>query len=178
MSDGAAAILVASAAGLGRLGIDRNDAVEVTGLGQASANLTHPPVDLCELSTSRLAVERARAMAGVGSSGLGVFEVHDCFSITGLLSLEALGLASPGEGADLVLSGAHARSGAHPTNTSGGLIGYGHPTGASGVRMAVDLWRQLTGKAGPYQVELRTEHAQMISMGGDDKTAVSLVLQR
>lgn len=178
VSDGAAALCVASAEGLEKLAVARRDAVEIAGLGQASANLTTPPVDLTDLTASRAAIERARDMAGIGTTDLGVFEVHDCFSITGILSLEALGLAASGEGADLVLSGAHGRTGSHPTNTGGGLVGYGHPTGASGVRMAVDLWRQLTGKADTYQVSVRTDHAQMISMGGDDKTAVSLVLRR
>jgi acetyl-CoA C-acetyltransferase/acetyl-CoA acyltransferase len=63
-------------------------------------------------------------------------------------------------------------------NTGGGLVGYGHPTGASGVRMAVDLWRQLTGRAGDGQVQVAGDHGIMVSMGGNDKTAVSLVLRR
>jgi len=57
-------------------------------------------------------------------------------------------------------------------------VGYGHPTGASGVRMAVDLWKQLTGRAGAYQVPVAREHGIMASMGGNDKTVVSLVLKR
>jgi acetyl-CoA C-acetyltransferase/acetyl-CoA acyltransferase len=176
-SDGAAAVCVSSSSGLERLGIPRAQAVEIVGLGQATANLTLPPPDPTDLTTSRVAIDRARAVAGVVPGDIGVFEVHDCFSITGILSLEALSLAAPGEGADLVLAGAHARAGAHPTNTGGGLVGYGHPTGASGVRMAVDLWRQLTGRADAFQVNVTKDHGQMISMGGDDKTAVSLVLR-
>jgi acetyl-CoA acetyltransferase len=57
-------------------------------------------------------------------------------------------------------------------------VGYGHPTGASGVRMAVDLMRQLTGRAGDYQVPMAREHGILLSMGGNDKTVVSLVLRR
>jgi acetyl-CoA C-acetyltransferase/acetyl-CoA acyltransferase len=178
VSDGAAAIIVASAEGLRRLGVERADAVEVAGLGQATANLTLPPPDPTELTTSKLAVQRALAMAGIGARDAGVFEVHDCFSITGLLSVEALGLAEPGLGAERVLSGATARTGEFPVNTGGGLVGYGHPTGATGVRMAVDLWRQLTGRAGSYQVPLAKDHGVMVSMGGNDKTVVSLVLKR
>jgi acetyl-CoA C-acetyltransferase/acetyl-CoA acyltransferase len=178
VSDGAAAIIVASGEGLRRLGLEREEAVEVVGLGQATANLTLPPPDPTAMTTCHLAAQKAMAMAGIGVQEAGVFEVHDCFTISGLLSVEALGLAEPGGGADLVLSGATARTGAHPMNTSGGLVGYGHPTGATGVRMAVDLWRQLTGRAGDYQVALAKEHAIMISMGGNDKTAVSLALRR
>jgi acetyl-CoA C-acetyltransferase/acetyl-CoA acyltransferase len=95
-----------------------------------------------------------------------------------MLSLEALELAKPGESIDMVIAGENKREGQYPTNTGGGLIGYGHPTGASGVRMAVDLWKQLTGKAGAYQIPLEKEHGIMISMGGNDKTVVSLVLKR
>jgi len=178
VSDGAAAILVASEEGLRRLGLARQDAVEVAGFGQLAANLTAPPPDLTELTTCRLAAARAREMAGIGIQDAGIFEVHDCFTISGLLSVEALGLAAPGGGAELVSAGATARTGPHPMNTGGGLVGYGHPTGASGVRMAVDLWKQLTGRAGDFQVPLAKEHGIMVSMGGNDKTVVSLVVRR
>jgi acetyl-CoA C-acetyltransferase/acetyl-CoA acyltransferase len=178
VSDGAAALVVASAEGLRRLGLARADAVEVAGFGQVAANLTAPPPDLTELTTCGRAIAQAREMAGIGIQDAGVFEVHDCFTISGLLSVEALGLAPAGGGAELVLNGATGRSGRYPTNTGGGLIGYGHPTGASGVRMAVDLWSQLTGRAGDCQVTLAQEHGIMVSMGGNDKTAVSLVLRR
>jgi acetyl-CoA C-acetyltransferase/acetyl-CoA acyltransferase len=178
VSDGAAAIIVASAEGLQRLGVARRDAVAVAGLGVAAANLTAPPPDLTELTTCRLAAARARDMAGIQPEDAGIFEVHDCFTISGLLSVEALGLAPAGGGCGLVLEGGTGRGGRFPTNTSGGLMGYGHPTGASGVRMAVDLWRQFTGRAGAYQVPLAREHGILVSMGGDDKTVVSLVLRR
>jgi acetyl-CoA C-acetyltransferase/acetyl-CoA acyltransferase len=178
VSDGAAAIFVTSEEGYRRLGLTRQDVVEITGLGHATANLTTPPADLTEMATSRRAATQAMAMAGIDTEQLGVCEVHDCFTISGLLLVEALGLAPAGGAADLVLSGATGRDGRYPTNTGGGLVGYGHPTGATGVRMAVDLWRQLTGKAGGYQVELAREHGVMVSMGGNDKTVVSLVVRR
>ena len=178
VSDGAASIMVLSEEGYLRLGLTREDVVEVVGLGHATANLTTPPPDLTEMTTSLKAATRAKAMAGITAEDLGVVEVHDCFTISGLLSVEALGLAKAGGGADLVLSGATARTGRYPTNTGGGLVGYGHPTGATGVRMAVDLWRQLTGKAGGFQVDVAKEHGIMVSMGGNDKTVVSLVVRR
>jgi acetyl-CoA C-acetyltransferase/acetyl-CoA acyltransferase len=178
VSDGAASIMVVSEEGYLRLGLRREDVVEITGLGHAVANLTAPPPDLTEMTTSRKAVAEAKAMAGITTEDLGVCEVHDCFTISGLLSVEALGLAEAGGGADLVLSGGTSRSGRYPTNTGGGLVGYGHPTGATGVRMAVDLWKQLTGKAGDFQVEVAKEHGVMVSMGGNDKTVVSLVVRR
>ena len=178
VSDGAASIMVVSEEGYKRLGLTREDVVEIVGLGHATANLTTPPPDLTEMTTSLKAVHQAKTMAGITTEDLGVCEVHDCFTVSGLLSVEALGLAPAGGGADLVLSGATERSGRFPTNTGGGLVGYGHPTGATGVRMAVDLWKQLTGKAGGFQVNVAKEHGVMVSMGGNDKTVVSLVVRR
>jgi len=178
VSDGAAAIIVASEEGWRRLGLAREDVVEIAGYGQMAANLTTPPPDPTEMTTCRLAADQAKAMAGIGIEDVGVCEVHDCFTISGVLLTEALGMAKAGEGADAVISGLTRRTGQYPTNTGGGLVGYGHPTGATGVRMAVDLWRQLTGRAGGYQVDVKKDHGIMVSMGGNDKTVVSLVLKR
>ena len=178
VSDGAAAIIVASEKGWRSLGLAREDVVEIADYGQMAANLTAPPPDPTEMTTCRRAAGQALAMAGVGIQDVGVVEVHDCFTVSGVLLTEALGLAAPGEGADAVIGGLTRRDGRFPTNTGGGLVGYGHPTGATGVRMAVDLWRQLTGRAGGYQVDVKGDHGIMVSMGGNDKTVVSLVLKR
>jgi len=178
VSDGAASILVASEEGWRRLGLARQDVVEIAGYGQMAANLTTPPPDPAEMTTCVRAIDQAKAMAGIGIQDVGVCEVHDCFTVSGLLLTEALGIAAPGCGAQAVLDGLTRRDGLYPTNTGGGLVGYGHPTGATGVRMAVDLWRQLTGRAGGYQVDVRKDHGIMVSMGGNDKTVVSLVARR
>ena len=178
VSDGAAGILVASEEGWRRLGLAREDVVEIAGYGQVAANLTLPPPDLTAMDTSRRAIDAAKAMAGIGIDDVGVCEVHDCFTVSGVLMTEALGIAGDGKGAEAVLQGLTRADGRWPTNTGGGLVGYGHPTGATGVRMAVDLWRQLTGRAGGYQVEVKRDHGIMVSMGGNDKTVVSLVLRR
>jgi acetyl-CoA C-acetyltransferase/acetyl-CoA acyltransferase len=178
VSDGGAAIIVCSEAGYKKLGLSRSDVCEVVGLGQAEDNIMTPPPDLTELTTSKKAVDKALCMAGIDKNNLGVLEVHDCFTITGLLSLEAIGLADKGTAADFVSAGNTRLSGTYPTNTSGGLIGYGHPTGASGVRQAVDLWKQLTGKSDKAQLKLSKEHGLMISMGGNDKTVVSLAVKK
>ena len=67
-----------------------------------------------------------------------------------------------------------------PTNTTGGLIGYGHPTGATGVRQAVDVVHQLSGKAGDCQVKIHPGRpfGMMSSMGGNDKTVVAMVFRK
>ena len=180
VSDGAAAVLAVSEEGLAKTGKKRADAVQLVGLGHAVADLTSCPDDLTALETTRRAAQQALAMAGITIEDVGVFEVHDCFTVTGILACEALGLAGHGEGADYVAAGNTRRDGPTPMNASGGLIGYGHPTGASGVRMAVDLLRQLTGTAGDCQVKIPAgkPYGIMVSMGGDDRTVVSCVFRR
>jgi acetyl-CoA C-acetyltransferase/acetyl-CoA acyltransferase len=119
-------------------------------------------------------------MAGMTPADVGVFECHDCFSITGLLCLEAAGFASPGEAPGMILDGHVRRTGRLPVNTTGGLIGFGHYVGGTGVRQAVDLLRQITGSAGESQVHIDEARpiGLLLNMGGDDKTAVALVVQR
>lgn len=180
VSDGAASIAIMSEEGLKKAGIDKKDAVEVVGFGQVEADLTKPPADLAKLDTTEEAVKRALASAGIAVKDLGTVECHDCFTITGILSVEAIGLAAQGEGADFVSAGNTARNGKIPFNTTGGLVGWGHPTGATGVRQAVTIWEQLTGKAGKWQVEIPADrpYALSISMGGNDRTVVAIVYRR
>jgi len=180
VSDGAAAIAVVSEEGLKKIGIAKSDAVEIVGWGQVEADLTVPPADPTRLETSARAVEKALASAGITTASLGTVECHDCFTISGVLSVEAIGLAKPGEGPDYILAGKTSRTGPLPFNTSGGLIGWGHPTGGTGVRQAVTAWEQLTGKAGKYQIQLSPErpYALSVNMGGNDKTVVAIVYKR
>jgi acetyl-CoA C-acetyltransferase/acetyl-CoA acyltransferase len=180
VSDGAAGIAVLSEEGLDRCGISKKDAVEVLGWGQVEADLTVPPADLTELETSKRAVQQALGAAGVGLDRIGIVECHDCFTISGLLSVEAIGFAGQGQGADYILEGKTSRLGEVPFNTSGGLIGWGHPTGGTGVRQAVTAWQQLTGKAGNWQVEIspKRPYALSVNMGGNDKTVVAVVYRR
>jgi acetyl-CoA acetyltransferase len=119
-------------------------------------------------------------MAGLEAKDIATFEVHDCFTIAGILMMEALGLAKDGEGADFVIEGNTLRTGKFPTNTTGGLIGWGHPTGATGVHQAVTIWEQLTGKAGESQIEIPADrpYGMTVNMGGDDKTIVAIVYKK
>jgi len=180
VSDGAAAIAVMSEEGLERCGISKNEAVEVLGWGQVEADLTVPPADPTELETTRRAVEKALEAAGVRLDEIGTVECHDCFTISGILSVEAIGLAGHGEGADYVIAGKTSRKGEVPFNTSGGLIGWGHPTGCSGVRQAVTVWQQLTGNAGRWQIKIsrKRPYGLSVSMGGNDKTVVAVVYKK
>jgi acetyl-CoA C-acetyltransferase/acetyl-CoA acyltransferase len=180
VSDGASAIAIASEAGLSRAGLSKGDAVEVVGLGQVEADLTRGPDDPTRLETTRRAVKQALESAGISAKDLATVEAHDCFTIAALLAIEALGLAEPGKGPDFVLDGKTARGGSVPFNTTGGLIGWGHPTGATGVHQAVTLWEQLTGKAGASQIKISPErpYGLSINMGGDDKTVAAIVYRR
>jgi acetyl-CoA C-acetyltransferase/acetyl-CoA acyltransferase len=180
VSDAAAAIAVVSEEGLKRIGIPKSEAVEIVGWGQVEADLTVPPSDPTRLETSARAVENALGMAGITINDLGTVECHDCFTISGLLSVEALGLAKQGEGTEYILAGETARGGSLPFNTSGGLIGWGHPTGGTGVRQAVTVWQQLTGKAGNWQIEMspKKPYALSINMGGNDKSVAAIVYKR
>lgn len=179
VSDGAAAILCVSEEGLSRLGIEPSKAVKVLGFGQAQADLTKAPQDLTKLTTTAQAVEDAFRRAKRSREDIATLEIHDCFTISALLSLEAAGFAPYGEGAAYVKDGKTKRNGALPTNTTGGLIGYGHPTGATGVRQMVDLWKQLTGIAGDSQIALHDKKCGlMVNMGGNDKTVVAILVEK
>jgi acetyl-CoA acetyltransferase len=83
-------------------------------------------------------------------------------------------------GPDYILEGNTARDGKFPINTTGGLIGWGHPTGATGVHQAVTILEQLTGRAGDSQIKMEPgrPYGLTINMGGNDKTLVSIVYKR
>ena len=82
-----------------------------------------------------------------------MMEVHDCFSITELVVMEDLGVAPEGGAVDDVLNGVFDRDGDVPCQVDGGLKCFGHPIGASGLRMAYELYLQLLGRAGDRQLE-------------------------
>jgi len=180
VSDGASAIICASEEGLAKLGVAKEKAVQVMGVGQSEDDLTQAPKDLTRMTTTQNAVEKAYEMAGISADKVGVIELHDCFSITGLLVLEAAGFAEHGKGGELIVKGDTKRSGKIPVNTTGGLVGYGHPTGATGIRQMIDVCNQVTGQAGDSQIDMTEErpYGLTINMGGNDRTAVSMVVKK
>jgi acetyl-CoA C-acetyltransferase len=124
----------------------------------------------------RRAIEEAQARAGITDlSQVHAVEVHDCFTATEYMAIDHLGLTAPGESWKAIEDGSIAMGGRLPVNPSGGLIGAGHPVGATGVRMALDAFKQVTGTAGDCQVEgART--VQTLNIGGSTTTTVSLVV--
>ncbi|MEA3480042.1 MAG: 3-ketoacyl-CoA thiolase [Bacteroidota bacterium] len=180
VSDGASAIAIMSEEGLARCGVDKKDAVEVVSFAQVERNITNEPPDLTEVTAIKKAAQQALEFAGISIDQLATIETHDCFTIAGILAVEALGFAKPGEGADFVAARHTARDGKIPMNTTGGLIGWGHPTGATGVHQAVTIWEQLTGKAGDAQIDIKPDkpYGMTINMGGDDVTVVAIIYKR
>jgi len=180
VSDGGSALIFASEEGLKKIGVEKKDAVEVIAYAQVQENLTTPPPDLTKSTTCEIAAKRAYERGGIKPQDLSVLDVHDCFTIAGLLAVEAAGFARHGEGADFIKYGNTKSDGSIPTNTTGGLIGYGHPTGASGVRQAVDVVHQLSGNAGDCRVSIDPDKpfGMMSSMGGNDKTVVGMVFKK
>jgi len=174
VSDGASALIVASEEGLAKIGIPKSKAIELIGFGQSEGNLTRPPEDKTRLTTTADAAKKAFAMSGLAQKNIGVLEVHDCFTITGLLALEACGFVGYGEAAGFVKEGRTNFNAELPTNATGGLIGFGHYTGGTGVRQVVDVLHQLTNQAGDSQLNVNPgkKYGMSISMGGNDKTVV------
>ncbi len=171
VSDGASAAVIVSEAGLRRLGKSQADAIEIVAIGHSTASL-YEDGDLTQLWTTKNAAEKCYAAAGISAADVGVAEVHDCFTVTELLMYEALGFAAPGQGGSLLRDGATDIGGKVPVNTGGGLVGFGHPVGATGVKQAVEIWRQMKGKCGDYQVPGRPSVGLTANMGGDDRTVV------
>ncbi len=121
-------------------------------------------------------VSVAREMAGTGLDHIDLVETHDCFTISEYLAYDHLGLSEPGLAWQVVEEGTTTMSGRLPVNPSGGLIGSGHPVGATGVRMLVDAASQLRGEAGDTQVE-GASTAQTLNIGGSMTTVASFVVQ-
>ncbi|NNL57029.1 MAG: thiolase domain-containing protein [Pseudomonadales bacterium] len=102
-------------------------------------------------------------------------EVHDCFSITEYMIIDHMGLTAPGESYRAIEDGTITMQGALPINPSGGLIGLGHPVGATGVRMLLDAYKQVTGSAGSYQVEGAKNFATF-NIGGSTTTCAAFIV--
>jgi acetyl-CoA acyltransferase len=176
VSDGASAMFIVSEAGLAALGKTEADAVEIIGRGHAVDSL-YIDRDPTELATAAHAARQAFASAGVGIGDVDVAEVHDCFTITEVLMYEAMGMAAKGQGGALARSGHTGLGGALPVNTGGGLIGFGHPVGATGVKQPLEIYRQMKGRCGDYQLSSLPRIGMTMNMGGDDKTVVSLIMR-
>ena len=104
-------------------------------------------------------------------------ETHDCFTTSEYMAIDHFGITAPGESWKAVEAGWLEIDGQHPINPSGGLIGAGHPVGATGVRQLLDGYLQVTGQAGAYQVE-GAKNFQTLNIGGSGTTSCSFVIGR
>jgi acetyl-CoA acetyltransferase len=176
--EGAAAVIIASEAGLARLGLDRRRAVRVMSSVACSERLPEdvadgvPPIVDMVRQSSRAALQAA----GVEAGALDLLELHDAFSIEELVYAEAIGACAPGDAAGALARGDWAIGGRCAVNASGGLIGMGHPLGPTGIGQVAEIVRQLRGEAGARQhPDARLGLAHMIGLGS---VAVAHVLAK
>ena len=102
-------------------------------------------------------------------------ETHDCFTTSEYMAIDHFGITKPGESWKAVEEGVIDPDGKLPINPSGGLIGAGHPVGATGTRQMLDAWKQVTGRAGEYQVENARRFATL-NIGGSGTTSCVFVV--
>lgn len=186
ITDGAASLVLASEAYAAeharRLGVSLDTIPRIMGWGHRNAGLKLKD-KIARSAGERLvfphvqeAVAAAMRRAGIaGVNDLDVIETHDCFSMTEYMAIDHFGITKPGESWRAVEDGTVAPGGKLPINPSGGLIGCGHPVGATGARMILDCAKQVTGAAGDMQVE-GARRAQTLNIGGSCATVVSFVV--
>lgn len=151
ITDGAAAVILAS----GERARDLTDRpVWIRGTGQAldGFTLSSLPEDYAHWPAMKRAAQAAYAMAGIGPRDVDLAEVHDCFAVAEVIAYEELGFCEKGEGGPFVEKGRSDYGGDVVVNPRGGLMGCGHPLGATGVAQAVEVFEQLRGDAGARQV--------------------------
>lgn len=169
VSDGSAAAIVAGEAFVDLHGLAER-AVEIVGQAMTTdlaSTLDGTAKNVIGYDMSVRAARRVYAQCGLGPSDFQVIELHDCFSANELLLYEALGLCGEGEAGSLVDSGDTSYGGRWVVNPSGGLIGKGHPLGATGLAQCAELTWQLRGTAGARQVSRASAALQHnIGLGG------------
>jgi acetyl-CoA C-acetyltransferase len=177
ISDGYAGLVLATEEGLARLGVRKQETVELAGFGQAVDPLRKEGRDVLRPAGAYRAMRQAYEMAGLTAAEVNVAEVHDCFSVMGAIGAEVIGKAAPGEGARYWVEGRAAPAGECGINTSGGLIAKGHPVGATGIAMIGWAALQLLGKA-PAGVQVKgARAAATFNIGGPVCASVCTVLK-
>lgn len=186
ITDGAACVIIASEkaarAYAEKNGVKLSDIPRIKGWGHRSAPILLE--DKLSLSAdqpllfphAKMTISEAISRAGFEDiTDLDGLETHDCFSVTEYMAIDHSGLTAPGESWKAVEEGRITRDGDFPINASGGLIGLGHPVGATGVRMVLDCARQVSGRAGDYQLD-KAQNMLTFNVGGSTTTCVSFVV--
>ena len=186
ITDGAVAVVLASDRFMqgyaSRRGVKVSEFPQLLGWGHTNAGIRF--LDKLERSRGeefmfphvRKAIADAWRRAGIpGVEALDGIETHDCFTSTEYMAIDHFGLTPPGQSWQAIESGLVEIDGKCPVNASGGLIGVGHPVGATGARLLLDAGRQVTGTAGDYQVAGARTYGTL-NIGGSLGTVVSLVV--
>ena len=173
ITDGAAVVILCSEKYAKKKGLTNNPCVK--GYGHRTAPLLFDKKIADNASSeyvlpwTRQACLDAYKRANLTVDDIDVFETHDCFTSSEYAAISAFGITEPGKEYEAVEKGVIAFNGSKPINPSGGLIGCGHPVGASGARMFVDLYKQVSGKAGLYQIK-NAKNGMMLNIGGSATT--------
>jgi acetyl-CoA C-acetyltransferase len=175
ITDGAAAVLLASEEKAKALS---QKPVWIAGLGLATDTMRMGDrKSLTSILSSREAAKSAYQMAGVGPSNIHVATVHDCFTIAEIVAYEDLGFCEKGEGGKLVQEKETYVGGKIPVNVDGGLKSKGHPLGATGVSMAIEITKQLRAEAGERQVK-NAEIGLTHNVGGTGQVVAVHIFRR
>ncbi|AQA17650.1 acetyl-CoA acetyltransferase [Halioglobus japonicus] len=186
ITDGAACVILASERAArqhaDKLGLQLQDIPRIKGWGHRSAPILlsrklelSADAPLVFPHAAQCLAEAAQRAGFAAVAELDGLETHDCFSMTEYMAIDHAGLTAPGESWKAVEEGRITLDGDFPINASGGLIGLGHPVGATGIRMVLDCARQVTGRAGPYQMP-RAENMITFNVGGSTTTCASFVV--
>ena len=186
ITDGACALVLASGSFLKkhRMQSGKKALARIEGWGHRNAGIRYR--DKVERSKNqpyvfphvRDAITDAFGRAGIQDVyQLDGIETHDCFSMTEYMAIDHLGMTPPGESWRAVENGTIAPGGRLPVNPSGGLIGCGHPVGATGARMLLDASRQVTASAGEMQIE-GAGRVATLNIGGSCATVCSFIVGR
>ncbi|MCU0269613.1 MAG: acetyl-CoA acetyltransferase [Acidimicrobiales bacterium] len=186
VTDGAAAVVLASPRGAlehaRRHGLDLDGFARIDGWGHRTGRmrmadkLAAAPAGVHLLPHVCQAVDDALGRAGLGDiTAVDTVETHDCFTISHYAAIDHLGITPAGQSWQAIEDGTVLDGGSLPINPSGGLMGVGHPVGATGVRMLFDAASQVTGTAGECQVP-GAQRALTLNIGGSATTVASFVV--
>ncbi|MDG1958762.1 MAG: acetyl-CoA acetyltransferase [Candidatus Binatia bacterium] len=175
-SDGASAVIL-TRADLAKQVRDDHVLVKAVTVACSEHPQRDPNFDFLGWKPTQIAAQDAYAMAGISDpfKEIDVVQLHDCFTLTEMLSYEDLGLCEKGSAKDHVASGTFELGGELPVNTDGGLKTFGHPTGATGIRMIYENVKQLQGKAEQRQIKNATT-ALSHNIGGPPTTCGIAIL--
>jgi acetyl-CoA C-acetyltransferase len=185
ITDGAAVVFLASEsyarAYCRKNALHFNEMPRIKGWGHRVAPMTFAKKiaesrdDKYILPWTRQTIVDAYNRAGLGVDEMDFFETHDCFTSSEFAAISSLGITEPGREPQAIEEGITEMTGSKPINPSGGLIGCGHPVGATGVRMMLDLYKQVAQKAGAYQVKA-ARNGVMLNIGGSATTNYAFVV--